>query len=286
MELTNLSEIKPLLERYGFSFSKSLGQNFLINSAIPKKIADGCGVGSNDIVLEIGPGIGCLTKELAKKAKKVISVEIDKKLIPILSETLSEFNNVVVINKDIMDVDLRLLCKVYNCDELYVCANLPYYITTPIIMKLLESHAPIKCITVMVQKELAQRFCSKPNTADYGAVTASINYMTNVKQLFNVSPGSFFPVPKVSSSVVRFDVIQPPVDVKDEKLFFRIINAAFAMRRKTLANNLSVEFKISKAESVDLIRNCGLQDSIRGEALDIKDYAMISDKLYEILVKH
>lgn len=279
MELTNLSEIKPLLERYGFSFSKSLGQNFLINSAIPVKIAEGCGVGSEDTVLEIGPGIGCLTKELAKRAKRVISVEIDKKLIPVLQETLAEFNNVTVINKDILDVDIAALCEDIGCEELYVCANLPYYITTPIIMKLLESSAPIKCVTVMVQKELAQRFCSKPNTAEYGSVTASINYRAEVKNLFTVSPGSFFPAPKVSSSVIRLDIVPPPVTVQDEVVFFRVIKAAFAMRRKTLANNLANEFKISKTEATDIITLCGYSASVRGEALSIEDYARLSDKL-------
>ena len=279
MELTNLSEIKPLLERYGFSFSKSLGQNFLINAAIPVKIAENCGAGPEDTVLEIGPGIGCLTKELAKRAKKVISVEIDKKLIPVLQETLAEFDNVTVINKDILEVDIKELCDTLGCKELYVCANLPYYITTPIIMKLLESDAPIKAITVMVQKELAQRFCSKPNTAEYGSVTASINYRAEVKNLFTVSPGSFIPAPKVSSSVIRLDIVPPPVEVKDEKIFFRVIRAAFAMRRKTLSNNLANEFKITKAEATEIIKNCGFSETVRGEALSIFDYAKISDEL-------
>jgi len=279
MNLTNISEIKPLMERHGFTFSKSLGQNFLINAAIPEKIAESCGAGPEDIVLEIGPGIGCLTKELAKRVKRVISVEIDKKLIPVLEETLAEFNNVTVINKDILEVDIKELCDTLGCKELYVCANLPYYITTPIIMKLLESGAPIKAITVMVQKELAQRFCSKPNTAEYGSVTASINYRAEVKNLFTVSPGSFMPAPKVSSSVIRLDIVPPPVSVKDEKIFFRVIRAAFAMRRKTLSNNLANEFKITKAEAAEIIKKCGFSETVRGEALSISDYAKISDEL-------
>lgn len=279
MNLTNISEIKPLMERHGFTFSKSLGQNFLINAAIPEKIAESCGAGPEDIVLEIGPGIGCLTKELAKRVKRVISVEIDKKLIPVLEETLAEFDNVTVINKDILEVDIKELCDTLGCKELYVCANLPYYITTPIIMKLLESEAPIKAITVMVQKELAQRFCSKPNTAEYGSVTASINYRAEVKNLFTVSPGSFMPAPKVSSSVIRLDIVPPPVSVKDEKIFFRVIRAAFAMRRKTLSNNLANEFKITKAEASEIIKKCGFSETVRGEALSISDYAKISDEL-------
>ena len=279
MNLTNLSEIKPLLERHGFSFSKSLGQNFLINAAIPVKIAENCGAGPEDTVLEIGPGIGCLTKELAQRAKRVVSVEIDKKLMPVLRETLAEYDNVTVINKDILDVDIGALCEELGCKELYVCANLPYYITTPIIMKLLECNAPIKAITVMVQKELAQRFCSKPNTAEYGSVTASINYRAEVKNLFTVSPGSFLPAPKVSSSVIRLDIVPPPVEVKDEKTFFRVIRAAFAMRRKTLSNNLANEFKITKAEATEIIKNCGFSETVRGEALSISDYARISDEL-------
>ena len=279
MNLTNLSEIKPLLERHGFSFSKSLGQNFLINAAIPVKIAESCGAGPEDTVLEIGPGIGCLTKELAQRTKRVVSVEIDKKLMPVLRETLAEYDNVTVINKDILDVDIGALCEELGCKELYVCANLPYYITTPIIMKLLECNAPIKSITVMVQKELAQRFCSKPNTAEYGSVTASINYRAEVKNLFTVSPGSFLPAPKVSSSVIRLDIVPPPVEVKDEKTFFRVIRAAFAMRRKTLSNNLANEFKITKAEATEIIKNCGFSETVRGEALSISDYAKISDEL-------
>ena len=219
------------------------------------------------------------SKELAKRAKKVISVEIDKKLIPVLQETLAEFDNVTVINKDILEADIKELCDTLGCKELYVCANLPYYITTPIIMKLLESNAPIKCITVMVQKELAQRFCSKPNTAEYGSVTASINYRAKVKNLFTVSPGSFIPAPKVSSSVIRLDIVPPPVSVRDEKVFFRVIRAAFAMRRKTLSNNLANEFKITKAEATEIIKNCGFSETVRGEALSIFDYAKISDEL-------
>lgn len=277
-ELTNPSYIKPLLERHGFAFSKSLGQNFLINSAIPPKIAEGAGISAEDTVLEIGPGIGCLTRELSRLAKRVVSVEIDRKLIPVLEETVGDLENVDVINDDIMKVDINALCEKYGGESFVVCANLPYYITTQIIMKLLEG-APVKRITVMVQKELAQRFCSKPGTPEYGAVTAAASFYSEAKILFHVSPGSFLPAPKVSSSVVRFDRIPPPVSVRDERMFFRVIKAAFAMRRKTFANNLSAEFGISKTEATEILTSLGYSASVRGETFSVSGYAAVSNAL-------
>jgi len=277
MELTSPSEIRRLSEKYGFDFSKSLGQNFLINAAIPVKIAEGADIEGKN-VLEIGPGIGCLTRQLCSRAKSVITVEIDKRLIPILDETLADFDNVKVINDDILNVDLSTL---FDGQSFSVCANLPYYITTPIIMHLLESGAKIDSITVMVQKELARRFTSQPNTADYGSVTASIMYYAKASTLFGVSAGSFCPAPKVDSAVIKLDILPENmrISVKNKENFFRVIKAAFAMRRKTLVNNLSQEFKIPKSDCAAILSSLGLSETIRGEALSIEKYAQISDKM-------
>ena len=278
MELTSPKVIKELLEEFGFTFSKSLGQNFLINSAIPVKIAESSGIDAESEVLEVGPGIGCLTKELAKRAGHVTAVEIDRRLIPMLDRTLAEFDNVDVINDDILNVDLAALAGKTG-KPLTVCANLPYYITTPIIMALLESNAPIRSITVMVQKELAQRFCAGPGGKDYGTVTASAAYYADVKTLFGVSAGSFMPAPKVDSAVIRFD-IKPEnkrVSVRDKDEFFRVIRAAFSMRRKTLQNNLRSAYPFSSEQTAAVISSAGLSPSARGETLSTEDFARLAD---------
>ncbi len=280
MELTNLSVIRELCDRFGFEFSKTLGQNFLINSAIPPKIADGANI-ENKFVLEIGPGFGCLTKELCMRAKNVVAVELDKTLLPVLNETLSEFSNLEVINDDILNVDISSLCERYGKSSVDVCANLPYYITTPIVMSLLENDAPVSSITVMVQKELAKRFVALPGTPDYGAVTASIMYYAEAKTLFGVSAGSFYPAPKVDSAVIRLDV-RPEnerINVKDKTTFFRVIKAAFAMRRKTLVNNLSQEFGISKQTAAEILKALNISQTVRGEALSPEEFAKIADRL-------
>ena len=283
MELTNLSVIRDLCERYGFEFSKTLGQNFLTNAAIPPKIAEGADIEGN-FVVEVGPGFGCLTKELCKRAKKVVAVELDKSLLPVLDETLSEFFNLEIINDDILNVDISALCEKYGETSVDVCANLPYYITTPIIMSLLESGAPVRSITVMVQKELAKRFISLPNTPDYGSVTASIMYYANAKLLFGVSAGSFYPAPKVDSAVIRLEIIPESerIPVKDKEIFFRVIKAAFAMRRKTLVNNLSQEFGISKTDGAEMLKSLGIKETVRGEVLSPKEFAKIADAVAEI----
>jgi len=281
MELTNLSVIRDLCARYGFEFSKTLGQNFLINAAVPPKIAEGAEI-EGRFVIEIGPGFGCLTKELCKRAERVIAVEIDKSLLPVLDETLAEFDNLEIINDDIMNVDIAALCEKNGKSSVDICANLPYYITTPIVMSLLESGAPVSSVTVMVQKELARRFISAPNTPDYGSVTAAISYYADAKLLFNVSAGSFYPAPKVDSSVIRLEV-RPEKDripVKDKDTFLRVIKAAFAMRRKTLVNNLSHEFGITKTAASEMLVSLGLKETVRGEALSPEDYARIADRLY------
>ena len=277
MELTNLSEIRRLSEKYGFDFSKTLGQNFLINAAVPVKIAEGADISGKN-VLEIGPGIGCLTKQLCLRAKKVIAVEIDQRLIPILGETLAEFDNVTVIQNDILKVDLNTL---FDGEKFSVCANLPYYITTPIVMALLESGANIESVTVMVQKELAHRFVSVPASPEYGSVTASINYYAKASTLFSVSAGSFCPAPKVDSAVIKLDV-RPEnerIPVKNKEIFFRVIRAAFAMRRKTLVNNLSQEFGITKSDASSLLVSLGFSPTVRGETLSPEQFALIADNL-------
>ncbi|MBE6631716.1 MAG: 16S rRNA (adenine(1518)-N(6)/adenine(1519)-N(6))-dimethyltransferase RsmA [Ruminococcaceae bacterium] len=284
MKLTDISCLKSLMERHGISFNKNFGQNFLINSAIPTRIAEECGADPESAILEIGPGVGTMTVELCRLYKKVVAVEIDKNLLPVLNETLSPFDNVKVINADILDVDLNALIRdEFEGYDVSVCANLPYYITTPILMHLLESGIKLKNITVMVQKEVASRLCAAAGSSDYGAITAVLGYYGKIKRLFNVSAGSFMPAPKVDSSVVRLKMDdEPTVKVSDEKLFFRTVKGAFAQRRKTLQNSLSSEFsEIPKNDISDLIVSCGFKADIRGEKLSVEDLALLSNKLYE-----
>ena len=282
--LTNISEIKRIMEKHGLQFQKQFGQNFLINPAVPGKIADEAG----KYVLEIGPGIGTLTRELCMRAEKVAAVEIDRGLIPVLEETLAGFDNVRIICEDIMKLSIAEFIDVtFGGERITVCANLPYYITTPVIMLLLESGAPIDKITVMVQKEVAQRLSANPGTPQYGAVTASVSWYGSVKKLFDVSAGNFIPRPKVDSSVVQISVgegLRGSVSVKDEKLLFRVISAAFAQRRKTLANALFFEFpSISKERISEIILDCGFESGVRGEKLSVYDFLRISDKLSDEL---
>ncbi len=280
MNLTNISEIKKIMEKHGLQFQKQFGQNFLINPAIPGKIADEAG----KYVLEIGPGIGTLTRELCMRAEKVAAVEIDRGLIPVLDETLADFDNVEVICEDIMRLSIAdFINDRFGGERITVCANLPYYITTPLIMLLLESGAPIDKITVMVQKEVAQRFSANPGTPQYGAVTASVAWYGSVKKLFDVPAGNFIPRPKVDSSVIQISVgdgLRGSESVNDEKLLFRVISAAFAQRRKTLVNALSFEFpNVSKERISEIVSECGFVPGIRGEKLSVGDFLKISDKL-------
>lgn len=282
MNLTSTSEIKRIMEKHGLQFQKQFGQNFLINPAIPGRIADEAG----KYVLEIGPGIGTLTRELCRRAEKVAAVEIDRGLIPVLEETLADFDNVKVICEDVMKLSIAdFVNNMFKGERITVCANLPYYITTPVIMLLLESGAPIDKITVMVQKEVAQRLSAIPGTPQYGAVTASVSWYGSVKKLFDVPAGNFIPRPKVDSSVIQIsagDGLRASAAVKDEKLLFRVISAAFAQRRKTLANSLSFEFSnVSKERISEIIQNCGFESGIRGEKLSIYDFVRLSDKLFD-----
>ena len=284
MKLTNISTVKELMERHGIKFQKKFGQNFLVNPDVPYRIADECGAGENDCVLEIGPGIGTLTQELCMIAGKVVAVEIDNGLIPVLEETLAEFDNVEVINSDIMKTDIKSLFEEkFDGRDVYVCANLPYYITTPILMLLLESRLPFKKMTFMVQKEVADRLCATPKDSEYGAVTASVSYYGEVKKLFNVSAGNFMPAPKVDSAVIQITLYEkPPVEVSDEKLFFSVIKAAFEQRRKTLVNALNGKVGITKEQIGLAITGIGLDVNIRGERLGIEEFARLTDEIKRI----
>lgn len=281
MRLTNIGIVKELMEKHGIKFQKKFGQNFLVNPEVPYRIAESCGAGENDCVLEIGPGIGTLTQELCEIAKKVVAVEIDSGLIPVLAETLAEYDNVEVINSDIMKTDIKKLFEEkFGKDDVYVCANLPYYITTPILMLLLESRLPFKKMTFMVQKEVADRLCATPMDNDYGAVTAAVNYYGEVRKLFNVSAGNFMPSPKVDSAVIQISLYEtPPVKADDEKQFFSLIRAAFEQRRKTLVNALNGKAGISKEQIAQAITNIGLDVNIRGERLGIEEFARLSDEI-------
>jgi len=282
MDLCNLSVIKSVMAEAGITFRKDFGQNFLTNRMIPEDIADNCADTSERMILEIGPGIGCLTQELAMRYKKVVAVEIDKGLIPVLSKTLADFDNITVINEDIMKVDIRELVEKYSDGmPVSVCANLPYYITTPILMHLLESGVKFSTITVMVQNEVAARLAAKPGSSDYGAITAVLGYYGSVKKLFKVSAGCFIPAPKVDSAVVRIDLYDKcPYEIKDEKLFRNLIKAAFEMRRKTLVNAISSKLPhINKQDLTKAIISIGHKETVRGECLSTEDFVKLSDLL-------
>ena len=275
MDLTNPTQIKDLLERHNFHFSKTFGQNFLITQRIPEKIAESAEIDENTTVLEIGPGIGCLTRCLAKRAKKVVTVEIDDRLLPILSETLGDLDNVQVVHNDILKTDLPALFA--GEEKLAVCANLPYNITTPILVHLLESGLHFDSITVMVQKEVAQRFCAEKGSKDYGAITLFLNYYTKPKMLFPVAAGNFLPKPRVDSAVLRLKSIDPPVET-DPKELFRIIRGAFSMRRKTLQNTLA-SIGIPKEKTAEALQTLSLSPSARGEELGLTEYARLAELL-------
>lgn len=281
MQLTDIGTIRDLFARHNFSFTKSLGQNFLINPSVCPKIAELGGCGENVCALEIGTGIGVLTKELALRTKKTVAVEIDKGLEPILAETLSEFSNTEVVFGDILELDIKSLFEEkFKGEEVVVCANLPYYITSPVIMRLLEERLPIKSITVMVQKEAADRICASVGSRESGALTVAVNYYSTPKKLFNVSRGSFAPSPNVDSAVIRLDVAkEKKYDVRDEKLFFRIVRAAFSQRRKQMINPLSAELKIQKSELTAIFGSVGIQPLARAETLSMEDFAALANRL-------
>ncbi len=277
--LSDIGTIKELLSKHGFTFSKSLGQNFLINPSVCPRMAELSGAGGAGVI-EIGPGIGVLTNELCKISEKVVAVELDKRLLPVLEETLSEYDNVKIINADVMELDLnKLIAEEFSGMDVVVCANLPYYITSPIIMKLLEDKLPLKAITVMVQKEAAQRICADVGSRMSGAVTVSVNYYAKPQMLFSVSAGSFMPAPKVDSAVIRLDVLSEPPFKTDEKKFFEVVRAAFSQRRKVISNSLSSGLSISKDRTLEVLEAANVPSNARAEKLSLENFADIAKNL-------
>lgn len=280
--LSDISVIKSVLSRHGFTFSKSLGQNFLVNPSVCPKMAELCGADENTGVIEVGAGIGVLTKELSKRAKKVVSIELDTRLIPVLFETLDGCFNTEVINDDILKIDLqKLIEEKFPGMNVVVCANLPYYITTPVITRFLESGLPIDSVTVMIQKEVADRLIAGCGSRGSGAITACVDYYSEAKKLFDVSRGSFMPAPKVDSSVIKLDLRkEPPVEVDDEKKFFRVVKAAFAQRRKTVLNSVSSSLSMPKEAVLAALENAGLEKTVRAEQMSLFDFAAFQKELY------
>lgn len=287
MDLCDPAVIRELMQSADTGLKKAFGQNFLIRREIPERIAEECTDEKNSLILEIGPGIGCLTQELALRYTRVAAIEIDRTLIPILSQTLTEYDNVTVLNEDVMKVDLPSFLREQAGDlPVSVCANLPYYITTPILMRLLESGVAFRSITVMVQAEVAARLCAAPGSPDYGAITAVLGFYGQTRKLFSVTAGNFLPAPKVDSAVVRMDLYPEKKYLpKDEKLFFGLIRAAFAMRRKTLVNAISAAYPFTKEQIACALAKIGLSASVRGERLSTGDYCALADALYEIRQK-
>ncbi len=281
--LSDIGVIKDVMSRHGFTFSKALGQNFIINPSVCPRIAEEGGAREGVGALEIGAGVGVLTAELAKRAEKVVCVELDTRLLPVLDETLADFDNVTIINDDVLKADLNKIAKEHFGDMPFVvCANLPYYITSPVIMKLLESRLPAESITVMVQKEAAQRLCAKTGSRDAGAVTVAVDFYAEAQKLFDVSRGSFMPSPNVDSAVIRLDVRdEPPISVTDEKFFFRVVKAAFAQRRKTASNSLSAGLNLPKDIVNRAIENAGFAPTVRPESLKMEELGALSEALWE-----
>lgn len=279
--LSDISVIKSVLSRHGFTFSKALGQNFIINPGVCPRIAEEGGAGEGVGVLEVGAGIGVLTAELAKRASKVVCVELDTRLLPVLDETLGEFDNVKIINGDILKVDIhRILEDEFGNMPVVVCANLPYYITSPVIMRLLESRLRIDSVTVMVQKEAAVRLCADVGSRDSGAVTVAVNYYAEAQKLFDVSRGSFMPSPNVDSAVIRLDILKnPSIDVSDEKFFFSMVKAAFSQRRKTASNGISAGMGIFKPTVIEAIKAADLSPTVRAEALTMEQLGRLCEEL-------
>ena len=283
--LSNPTETKAVLDMFGFSFAKKYGQNFLIDGNIVSNIVKNAGITKEDTVLEIGPGIGTMTQVLCEQAKNVIAVEIDKRLIDVLTFTLRDYDNVTVINSDILKCNIEELCKQYSSNgRLKVVANLPYYITTPIIMELLEknNNSVIESITVMIQKEVAERLGAEPGNKGYGAITLSINYYSDANIVMTVPASCFMPRPNVDSAVIRMDIYdKPPVATMDEVKMFKVIKAAFSQRRKTLVNSVSSSTDIAKETILKSLNEMGLSESVRGETLSLEQFAELSDRIIE-----
>ena len=285
MKLSGKSELMSVLNKYNFSFSKSLGQNFLIDQNILNKIVSGSGINENTNVLEVGPGAGTLTRELCLKAKKVTAVEIDKALIPILNDVMSDFDNFNLINSDIFELNINELIKdEFGNESFTVVANLPYYITTPIIMNFLESELPVNSMTLMIQKEVAARILAEPGTKDYGALSVAVQFYAKPGVICSASPHCFTPQPKVTSTVVNLKLYdKPKYDVKNKEQFFKIVKSIFSQRRKTLVNSLSGSpyLDLSKDKIIDVLKQMELNEKVRGEKLNIEQITELSNIIYE-----
>lgn len=288
--ISTIRGTKDILNKYSFVLKKRLGQNFLIEQNVVDNIIESVDIKEDDYILEIGPGIGGMTEKLLKEAKKVIAVEIDKGLIRILEDLFQDKDNLVLISDDFLKLDINELIKEQaDGKKVKVVANLPYYITTPIIMKLLESKAPVEMITVMVQKEVANRMAATPGNKQYGAITVALNYYASLRLVTNISRNCFIPAPNVDSAVVELKVHdKPPVDVKSEELFFRMIKAGFAQRRKTLLNTLFArgELGIEKSDLREILDGSGIGSSVRGETLSIQDFAKLTNVIYDYQLKN
>lgn len=280
MDLCNEKDIRALLGRHGFRFSKSMGQNFLIEGWVPRDIAEASGAGPDTGVLEIGPGIGPLTRELAQRAGKVVSVELDRRLYPVLEETMADFPNFTLIRGDVMQQGLPALVREhFGGLRPILCANLPYNITTPLLTRVVESRC-FQSLTVLIQKEVAQRICAAPGTADYGAFTLLMQYYTAPELLFEVPNTCFLPAPKVTSAVIHCRSRKaPPVEVCSREMLFRTVRSGFALRRKTLVNSLQTAFPLPKERLTEIVVACGLDPSVRGERLGLAEYARLADAL-------
>ena len=282
-KLSDISTIRAVLEKNGFHFSKALGQNFLINPSVCPRMAALSGAADCAGAVEVGPGIGVLTWELSQVAKTVVSIELDKRLLPVLDETLADCENVKIVNADVMKLDLRrMIEEEFPGGEVAVCANLPYYITSPVIMRLLEERLPVTSITVMVQKEAAERLCAHPGERACGAVSAAVWYYAEPEILFQVSRGSFMPAPNVDSAVIRLRIRRtPPVEVADEPFFFRVVRAAFAQRRKTAVNSIANTLGRSKQAVAAAFDAAGVPQNARAEALTLEDFAALAAGLLQ-----
>lgn len=282
--LSDPATVRAVLSRHGFSFSKALGQNFLIDPDVCPAMAEAAVLSPEDGVLEIGPGIGVLTAELCARAKKVVSVELDRRLLPVLSDTLAEFDNIEIVNEDVLKLDLHRLLreKFADCTRVTVCANLPYYITSPVVMKLLEDRLPLSQIVVMVQKEAAERLCAEVGTREAGAVTAAVRFYADAEMLFGVGRESFVPSPNVDSAVIRLAVREmPEFQIDDEKFFFRVVKAAFAQRRKTAQNGISSGLGLPKETVAAALEAVGLKSDVRAEKIPMETLVALANALHK-----
>ena len=281
--LSNPAIIREIMTRHGFHFSKALGQNFIINPSVCPKMAEMAGAAPGVGAIEIGTGVGVLTAELASRAEKVVAIELDQRLLPVLEETLADFQNITIINEDVLKVDLqKVISQYFHGMDLIVCANLPYYITSPILMALLEQHLPIRSITVMVQKEAAQRITALPGTRAVGAVSLAVRYYSEPKVLFQVSRGSFLPAPDVDSSVIRLDLLEhPPIEIPDEPSFFKVVKASFSQRRKTLPNSLASGLSLPKSEAIPLLETAAIPLNSRAEQLSMEQFGALAKAYWD-----